>query len=230
MKSVVKLLSFMLVAILVPTLVMSLVSLLGGNETVVIIAQFVIMLLMIFAFTRVFSLIRRYEIKTDELIKACKNPDDLRKLRDERITYKSKAKITNELINIDYSEDELKNLRKYTDSTEDMKHYYSALISNSQGRLREEAKIKRDNFNKKYQHKTRIYPDFKENLKTVIKWLILFFVFIIGVGLLKKGIFGSTSFTFMLYIIGLIMTFVLMINSIIWIVRTVNSYWDRKFI
>lgn len=230
MKSVVKLLSFMLVAILIPTLVMSLVSLLGGNETVVIIAQFVIMLLMIFAFTRVFSLMRRYEIKTDELIKACKNPDDLRKLRDERITYKSKAKITNELINIDYSEDELKNLRKYTDSTEDMKHYYSALISNSQGKKREEAKIKRDNFNKKYQHKTRIYPDFNENLKTVIKWLVLFFVFIIGVSLLKRGAFGSTSFTFMLYIIGLIMTFVLMINSIIWIVRTVNSYWDRKFI
>ena len=84
--------------------------------------------------------------------------------------------ITNEILNREFSEEEAEKLKKYTNSTEDMKHYYSALISNSSGKRREELKIRRDNFKKKYGKKARIYPDFKENLKTCGKWIGLFFL------------------------------------------------------
>lgn len=230
MKSLVKLLAFMFLALLIPTLVMGTINILGASEMVMIIGQVLVMVLMVVAFTRGFSVIRKYEIKTEELIKDAKSVEELKKLREERLTDRSKANITKEIIKRNYSRKEAETLRKYTNSTEDMKHYYSAIISNSKERQREEAKIKRDNFNKKYKNRTRIYPDFRENLRTTGKWLVVFIMLVIGVSLAKKGMAGHSSFAFMIYILGLLMLFVVMINTIIWIMRTASSYWERNFI
>lgn len=230
MKSLVKLLAFMFLALLIPTLVMGTINILGASEMVMIIGQILVMVLMVVAFTRGFSVIRKYEIKTEELIKDAKSVEELKKLREERLTDRSKANITKEIIKRNYSRKEAETLRKYTNSTEDMKHYYSAIISNSKIKEREEAKIKRDNFNKKYKNRTRIYPDFRENLRTTGKWLVVFIMLVVGVSLAKKGMAGHSSFAFMIYILGLLMLFVVMINTIIWIMRTASSYWERNFI
>ena len=230
MKSLVKLLAFMFLALLIPTLVMGTINILGASEMVMIIGQILVMVLMVVAFTRGFSVIRKYEIKTEELIKDAKSVEELKKLREERLTDRSKANITKEIIKRNYSRKEAETLRKYTNSTEDMKHYYSAIIANSKERQREEAKIKRDNFNKKYKNRTRICPDFRENLRTTGKWLVVFIMLVVGVSLAKKGMAGHSSFAFMIYILGLLMLFVVMINSIIWIMRTASSYWERNFI
>ena len=54
MRSVVKLLAYILLAVLVPSLIMGIVSFLGASNIVVIISQFLIMLIMVFAFTKSF--------------------------------------------------------------------------------------------------------------------------------------------------------------------------------
>ena len=230
MKSLVKLLAFVLVTILIPSLVMGLISIFNGGETVVLIGQLVIMLLMVLSFVGIFSKIRKYELRTKDLIKNTKGGKDLRRLREERITHKSKAAITKSLLALDYKKEDLDLLRKYTNSTEDMKSYYAALIANSQGREREEAKIKRDNFFKKYQNRTRIYPDFRENVRVTIKWLLAFFILVIGLSLFKRKLEISSGTSFALYGLGLFLSLILMINTILWISRSLASYWDRKYI
>ena len=230
MKSLVKLLAFVLVTILIPSLVMGLISIFNGGETIILIGQLVIMLLMVLSFVGIFSKIRNYELRTEELIKNTKGGKDLRRLREERITHKSKAAITKSLLALDYKKEDLDLLRKYTNSTEDMKSYYAALIANSQGREREEAKIKRDNFFKKYQKRTRVYPDFRENVRVTIKWLLAFFILVIGLSLFKNRLEISSGISFALYGLGLFLSLILMINTILWISRSLASYWDRKYI
>lgn len=230
MRSIVKLLAYILMAILIPSLVMGLVTLFTFSELVIIISQFVVMLILVFAFTKSFEFMRNYEIKTKDMINDAKSIDELRKIREKRLTYKSKAMITNEILNREFSKEEADNLRKYTDSIEDMKHYFSALIGNSSGKEREEIKIRRDNFNKKYANRNRIYPDFKENLKTSIKWLLAFFLLLGPVSIGKKTIAMTPSFPYLLYMLGLAMLLAFMINSIIWLIRTTTSFWDRKYI
>lgn len=230
MRSIVKLLAYILMAILIPSLVMGLVTLFTFSELVIIVSQFVVMLILVFAFTKSFEFMRNYEIKTKDMINDAKSIDELRKIREKRLTYKSKAMITNEILNREFSKEEADNLRKYTDSIEDMKHYFSALIGNSSGKEREEIKIRRDNFNKKYANRNRIYPDFKENLKTSIKWLLAFFLLLGPVSIGKKTIAMTPSFPYLLYMLGLAMLLAFMINSIIWLIRTTTSFWDRKYI
>lgn len=230
MRSIVKLLAYILMAILIPSLVMGLVTLFTFSELVIIISQFVVMLILVFAFTKSFEFMRNYEIKTKDMINDAKSIEELREIREKRLTYKSKAMITNEILNREFSKEEADNLRKYTDSIEDMKHYFSALIGNSSGKEREEIKIRRDNFNKKYANRNRIYPDFKENLKTSIKWLLAFFLLLGPVSIGKKTIAMTPSFPYLLYMLGLAMLLAFMINSIIWLIRTTTSFWDRKYI
>lgn len=230
MRSVVKLLAYILLAVLVPSLVMGAVSFFGASNIIVIISQFVIMLIMVFAFTKSFDYMRRYEKKTMDMMGRAKSVEELRKLREERLSYKSKAMITNEILNREFSEEEAEILKKYTNSTEDMKHYYSALISNSSGKKREELKIRRDNFKKKYGNKARIYPDFRENLKTCGKWIGLFFLLAIFFASIKSRAFGNPGLAMFIYIIQIIMLASFMINAITWLIRCVISFWDRKFI
>lgn len=230
MRSVVKLLAYILLAVLVPSLIMGMVSFLGASNIVVIISQFVIMIIMVLVFTKSFDYTRKYEKKTLDMIARAKSLEELRKLREERLSYKSKAMITNEILNREFSEEEAEKLKKYTNSTEDMKHYYSALISNSSGKRREELKIRRDNFKKKYGKKTRVYPDFRENLKTCGKWLGLFFLLAIFFASIKSRTSGNPGFAMFIYIIQIIMLSAFMINAIIWLIRCVVSFWDRKFI
>jgi len=93
MRSVVKLLAYILLAVLVPSLVMGAVSFFGASNIIVIISQFVIMLIMVFAFTKSFDYMRRYEKKTMDMMGRAKSVEELRKLREERLSYKSKAMI-----------------------------------------------------------------------------------------------------------------------------------------
>lgn len=230
MRSVVKLLAYILLAVLVPSLIMGMVSFLGASNIVVIISQFVIMIIMVLVFTKSFDYMRKYEKKTLDMMARAKTVGELRKLREERLSYKSKAMITNEILNREFSEEEAEKLKKYTNSTEDMKHYYSALISNSSGKRREELKIRRDNFKKKYGKKARVYPDFRENLRTCGKWLGLFFLLAIFFASIKSKSTANPGFLMFIYIIQIIMLATFMINAIIWLIRCVISFWDRKFI
>ncbi|MDO5047513.1 MAG: hypothetical protein Q4D88_03095 [Anaerococcus sp.] len=230
MRSVVKLLSFILLAILVPTLVMGLVSYFTKNQIALIIGQFLIMVLMVIAFTKAFDLIRNYEKTTYKMIKQAKDISELRKIRDERISYKSKAMASKAILLKEFSKEEAENLRKYTNSTEDMKHYYSSYISNSSGEKREEFKVKRDNFNKKYKNRTRIYPDLGTNLRMTLKWVGLFFVIAIFFSLIKSTFNPDLSLAFLIYALQIILLLSFMVNGIIWIIRSVTSYWDRKFL
>lgn len=230
MRSIVKLLAYILVAILIPSLVMGLVTFLKASELVVIISQFIIMLLLVISFTKSFEFMRTYELRTNQMIKQARSIEELRRLREKRLTYKSKAMVTREILNRGFSKEEANNLRKYTDSVNDMKHYFSALISCSSGKEREEIKIRRDNFNKKYANRHRIYPDFKENLKTSIKWLVAFFLLLGPVSIGKKSLSMTPSFLYLLYLLGLAMLLAFMINAIIWLIRTTTSFWDRKYI
>lgn len=230
MRSVAKLLGFVFMALAIPVLVMSLVRLFTNNQIVLIMSQFVIMILMVLAFTKIFDIGRRYEKKTSDLIKKAKNIDELKKLREERLSYRSKASITSEILMKEFSEEEAENLRRYTNTTEDMRHYYSAYISNSMGDEREAYKIKRDNFNKKYKNKLRIYPDFEENLKQALKWVGLFFLLAFIFSMVKTYFNPGINLAFLTYVVGLVVLLSFMINGIVWIVRTVKSYWDKKFL
>ena len=60
---------------------MGMVSLLGASNIVVIISQFVIMLIMVFAFTKSFDYMRRYEKNTLDMMGRAKTVGELRKLR-----------------------------------------------------------------------------------------------------------------------------------------------------
>ena len=97
--------------------------------------------------------------------------DSLRRLREKRYGYKSKALITKEILLKEFSKEEAIKLRKYTNDVNDMDHYYAGFIANTEDEMRKEYKIRRDNFKKKYKHKRWIYPDFRENLKTTMKWI-----------------------------------------------------------
>lgn len=111
-----------------------------------------------------------YEAKTLMLIDQAGDIEDLKALREKRISYDSKAAVTKAILLKEFSEEEAGNLKKYTSKVADMDHYYSGFIKNADPGLREEYKIRRDNFNKKYKHKRWVYLDFKENVKMSLKW------------------------------------------------------------
>ncbi|WP_311492737.1 hypothetical protein [uncultured Anaerococcus sp.] len=172
---------------------------------------------------------RLYEAKTLMLIDGAKSIEDLEKLRDKRITYDSKAAITKAILLRDFSEKEAEKLKKYTNKVADMEHYYSGLIKNADPSLREEYKVRRDNFNKKYKHKSLVYSDFKENLRMSLKWLGGFFLILIGTGLVQKFTTIKDLYVFA-YIFQMVFGLGFMINTIIWLSRTLKSYWDKDYI
>lgn len=172
---------------------------------------------------------RVYEAKTLMLIDEAKSVGDLEKLRDKRFTYDSKAAITKAILLKDFSEEEAAKLKRYTNKVADMDHYYAGFIKNADPSLREEYKIRRDNFNKKYKHRRLIYIDFKENLRMSLKWLGGFFLILIGAGLVQK--FTTSKDLYIIsYIFQMVFGLGFMINAIIWLSRTLKSYWDKDYI
>ena len=170
-----------------------------------------------------------YEAKTLMEIDQAEDIESLKNLREKRISYDSKAAITKAILIKEFSEEEAANLKKYTTSVADMDHYYAGFIKNADPSLREEYKIRRDNFNKKYKHKRWVYLDFRENLKMSLKWAGGFFIILGLVGLIQKYNTNKDLYV-MLYMIQMVLGTGFMINTIIWLSRTLRSYWDRDFL
>lgn len=230
MRSILLFIIIALVTILIPAVVMSIVSLIGGGDLLVIVGQMLIILTFVLIFTRYLKYSRKYEMDTDNLIKGQKDTAKLRKLRDERRTYQSKAAITYQILVSEFSNEEAANLKKYATIPSDMEHYYSAIIDNTSKEKRDEIRKKRDYFLNRYGKKTMIYPDFKENLKTSGKWIGFFFLLYIIYSIIgNKVVMGE--FVYASYVLlGMLILAVVMINTILWIVRTLRSYWAKDYI
>lgn len=170
-----------------------------------------------------------YEAKTLMLIDQAEDIGDLKDLREKRITYDSKAAITKAILLKEFSEEEAENLKKYTSKVADMDHYYAGFIKNADPSLREEYKIRRDNFYKKYRHKRWVYLDFRENLKMSLKWLGVFFILLGLVGLVQKYNTNKDLYV-ILYMAQMVLGTGFLINTIIWLSRTLKSYWDKDFL
>ena len=230
MRSIIKLTGALIIFILIPSIVSTLFLDLNKTDDIgMIMAQMCIIAIVVISFYLASKTIRKYEEKTLELIDNQKDIEGLRDLREKRITYKSKAAITKEILIRDPSLFEAEKLRKYTNRTEYMAHYYAALLAEASPEKREEIKIRRDNFKKKYGHKALAYTDFKGNLTTSIKWLGAFFIAFALTELLKAlgtnlGFYLAISFI-QAGILG-----AYMINTIIWLSRTTKSYWDKEYI
>lgn len=230
MRSVIKLIGLMLLFIFPPLLVnYFLVSVDVTGDSAMIISQIAIIgislgLIMVYLKGK-----KVYEAKTLYLIDQAKDLEDLRRLRDKRISYDSKAAVSKAILLKEFSQEEAASLRKYTNKVADMDHYYSSFIKNASPELREEYKIRRDNFNKKYKHKKFAYTDFRENIKMSAKWLIGFFLILIATGLVQKYSTNKDLYVFS-YIFQMVFGAGFMINTIIWLSRTLKSYWDKEYI
>lgn len=170
-----------------------------------------------------------YEAKTLMLIDQAEDIEDLKSLREKRISYDSKAAITKAILLKEFSEEEAAKLKKYTTNVADMDHYYSGFIKNTDPSLREEYKIRRDNFNKKYKHKKWVYLDFKENVKMSLKWAGGFFIILGLIGFIQKYNTNKDLYV-ILYMVQMVLGTGFLINTIIWLSRTLKSYWDRDFL
>lgn len=230
MRSVIKLIGIMLLFIFPPLLTnYFLVSLNASGDSFMIISQLIIIGMSLAIILLYLKGKKVYEAKTLYLIDGERNVEGLRKLRDKRISYDSKANVTKAILLKEFSEEEANKLRKYTNKVADMDHYYSGFIKNADPDLREEYKTRRDNFNKKYKHKKIAYTDFKENLRMSCKWLGGFFLILILTGLVQKYSTNKDLYVFA-YIFQMVFGAGFMINTIIWLSRTLKSYWDKEYI
>lgn len=230
MRSVIKLIGLILIFIFPPLLVnYFLISINVIGESGMIISQIAIIAISLVVILLYLRGKRLYEAKTLMLIDGVKSKSDLEKLRDKRISYDSKAAITKEILLKDFSEEEAEKLRKYTNKVADMDHYYSGFIKNSEEKVREEYKVRRDNFAKKYKHKKYAYTDFKGNFRESIKWFCGFFLILIATSLIQKYSTNKDLYVFA-YIFQMLFGAGFMINTIIWLSRTLKSYWDKDYI
>lgn len=230
MRSVIKFIGLILLFIFPPLLVNY--FLIGINvigESGMIISQFAVIAISLSIIMAYLKGKKAYEAKTLYLIDQEKSSEALKQLRDKRISYDSKAAITKEILLKDFSEEEAKNLRKYTNKVADMDHYYSGFIKNSEEKVREEYKVRRDNFAKKYKHKKYAYTDFKGNVRESIKWLCGFFLILIATSLIQKYSTNKDLYVFA-YIFQMLFGAGFMINTIIWLSRSLKSYWDKNYI
>lgn len=230
MRSVIKLIGIMLLFIFPPFLVnYFLVSVNVMGNSAMVISQLAIMAISLAIIMIYLRGKKAYEAKTLYLIDGEKDLEGLRQLRDKRISYDSKANVTKAILLKEFSGEEAAKLRKYTNKVADMDHYYSGFIKNSDPNLREEYKIRRDNFGKKYKHKKFAYTDFKGNLRESIKWLCGFFLILIVAYLVQKYSTNKDLYVFA-YIFQMVFGAGFMINTIIWLSRTLKSYWDKEYI
>lgn len=230
MRSVIKLIGLLALFIFPPFLVnYFLISMDIDGNTAMVVSQFGVIgisLAIILIYLRGKKV---YEAKTLMLIDEARDINDLKTLRDKRISYDSKATITKEILLRDFSEDEAAKLKKYTNKVADMDHYYAGYIKNADPNLREEYKIRRDNFNKKYKHKRWAYLDLRENIKMSLKRMVGFFVILTLAGLIRKYNTNKDLYV-MVYMVQMVLGTGFLINTIIWLSRSLKSYWDKDFL
>lgn len=230
MRSVIKLIGLLALFIFPPLLVNDfLISMDINGNTAMIISQFGVIGISLAIILIYLKGKKVYEAKTLMLIGEARDINDLKTLRDKRISYDSKAAITKEILLIDFSGDEAAKLKKYTNKVADMDHYYSGYIKNADPSLREEYKIRRDNFNKKYKHKRWAYLDLRENIKMSLKWMVGFFVILTLAGLIQKYNTNKDLYV-MVYMVQMVLGTGFLINTIIWLSRSLKSYWDKDFL
>lgn len=230
MRSVIKLIGIILVFIFPPLLVNSfMVSINAMGESAMIVSQFAIIGISLVVILLYLKGKKNYEAKTLYLIAQAESLEDLRVLRDKRISYDSKAEISKAILLKEFSEEEAAKLKKYTNKVADMDHYYSGFIKNASPDLREEYKVRRDNFNKKYKHKKTSYTDFRGNLRESIKWLGGFFLILLVANLVQKYTTSKEIYLFS-YIFQMVFGAGFMINTIVWLSRSLKSYWDKNYI
>lgn len=230
MRSVIKLIGLLALFIFPPFLVnYFLISMDINGNTAMIISQFGVIGISLAIILIYLKGKKVYEAKTLMLIDEARDTEALKTLRDKRISYDSKAAITKEILLRDFSEDEAVKLKKYTNKVADMDHYYAGYIKNADPSLREEYKIRRDNFNKKYKHKRWAYLDLRENIKMSLKWMVGFFVILTLAGLIQKYNTNKDLYV-MVYMVQMVLGTGFLINTIIWLSRSLKSYWDKDFL
>lgn len=229
MRSILKFLFLTFVIIFIPTVVMLIISTFGSSTIFLFIGQAIVILALMGFFLVYLKKERAYEKDTLDKIEHENDLVKLRELRDEKISYKSKAEITKKILSLEYSEKEMKLLKKYAVKKEDMDFYYAKLIKENRDK-REENKLRRDNFNKRYAKKRYVYVDFKEVFITAIKWTLVFAVFS---GLAISKIHYKLFDPYIAYAIAMILFIIsafLTINTIIWIIRAMKAYWIKEYI
>lgn len=229
MRSILKFLFLTFVIIFIPTVVMLIISTFGSSTIFLFIGQAIVILALMGFFLVYLKKERAYEKDTLDKIEHENDLVKLRELRDEKISYKSKVEITKKILSLEYSEKEMKLLKKYAVKKEDMDFYYAKLIKENRDK-REENKLRRDNFNKRYAKKRYVYVDFKEVFMTAIKWTVVFAVFS---GLAISKIHYKLFDPYIAYAIAMILFIIsafLTINTIIWIIRAMKAYWIKEYI
>lgn len=230
MRSIIKFLIFAIIIILLPSFVMLFITNLNTNNFILVFAGQILVFLILLGFYFIIrKKISKYEDETLAEIKNEKSIEKLKKIREERISYKSKANITKKIIDLDYSKEECMNLRKYSSTYDDMIFYYAALIKNE----REDRKIykkKRDDFIKRYKNRHFVFLDYKENVRTAIKWMGVFLIFALISFLNPFKFIKNDEIYKIIVLLNFTFNLSIVINTIIWILRSLKSHWAKDLV
>lgn len=230
MRSIIKFLIFAIIIILLPSFVMLFITNLNTNNFILVFAGQILVFLILLGFYFIIrKKISKYEDETLAKIKNEKSIEKLKKIREERISYKSKANITKKIIDLDYSKEECMNLRKYSSTYDDMIFYYAALIKNE----REDRKIykkKRDDFIKRYKNRHFVFLDYKENVRTAIKWMGVFLIFALISFLNPFKFIKNDEIYKIIVLLNFTFNLSIVINTIIWILRSLKSHWAKDLV
>lgn len=230
MRSLLKFMVYALIIIFIPSFIMMFVTSMGfDNIYLVLLGQILIFIILMGSYFLTRKNIVKYENETLKLIEHEDDIEKLKDLRDKRISYKSKANISKKIIDLSYSKEELSKLRKYSSTYDDWIFYYASLIKNER-EDRELYKKKRDNFIKRYKNRHFIFLDYAENMRTSIKWIIIFLIFSLISYLNPYKFIKNPNLYTMALLLNFTLNFGLMVNTVIWIIRTLKSYWARKII
>lgn len=230
MRSIIKFLIFAIIIILLPSFVMLFITNLNTNNFILVFAGQILVFLILLGFYFIIrKKISKYEDETLAEIKNEKSIEKLKKIREERISYKSKANITKKIIDLDYSKEECMNLRKYSSTYEDMIFYYAALIKNER-EDRQIYKKKRDDFIKRYKNRHFVFLDYKENVKTAIKWMGVFLIFALISFLNPFKFIKNDEIYKIIVLLNFTFNLSIVINTIIWILRSLKSHWAKDLV
>lgn len=230
MRSLLKFMVYALIIIFIPSFIMMFVTSMGfDNIYLVLLGQILIFIILMGSYFLTRKNIVKYENETLKLIEHEDDIEKLKDLREKRISYKSKANISKKIIDLSYSKEELSKLRKYSSTYDDWIFYYASLIKNERDD-REIYKKKRDNFIKRYKNRHFIFLDYAENMRTSIKWIIIFLIFSLISYLNPYKFIRNPNLYTMALLLNFTLNFGLMVNTVIWIIRSLKSYWARKII
>lgn len=230
MRSLLKFMVYALIIIFIPSFIMMFVTSMGfDNIYLVLLGQILIFIILMGSYFLTRKNIVKYENETLKLIEHEDDIEKLKDLREKRISYKSKANISKKIIDLSYSKEELSKLRKYSSTYDDWIFYYASLIKNERDD-RNIYKKKRDNFIKRYKNRHFIFLDYTENMRTSIKWIIIFLIFSLISYLNPYKFIRNPNLYTMALLLNFTLNFGLMVNTVIWIIRSLKSYWARKII